>query len=190
MQNINQEEFVIAFEGETENGSQTKGIKDIFTERHYSCMHGRSVDTGVDGITMDIDLSDYVSVCRFSNLIRQVIEGFGFTESGDYDQKLFRLNDDGKWERAQPVYNDFIEYVGERHSDIEAQNARFDLWVDPTKIIDRNFRMPKGGPLRHLEISVFNEWVEKGMPETLNGEVYDPKRGRIWPARPTSSHKR
>ncbi len=148
-----------------------EGVKDLFNGWHIKEMKKLRISVNEDDNTQRLNLGDYESVCRFNNLIKKCIEGYGFNPDGDYDH----LKNEQK--------ADFLKVL-ERLSPNSKEDdipEEFEQYINVNNIIDRNFRMPpmsvpkgeyKARPLSHEAITAFNKWVENGMLEHEGGEPY------------------
>lgn len=121
-------------------------IKDIFMNNHVHEMKKVTVTTGQGAF--GLDLHDYESVRELAQRIKIAIEGYGYQEDQDYDD--LEMN----------TRKEFIKYL--RESD--PQNDFFEKFIDRSKLTSRAMP-PYGGPLKHADITKFNDWIKAGMPE-------------------------
>ncbi len=147
------------------------GIKNIFNSWHIRKMKEVEISVNEDDDTQEMNLGNYISVCKFNKLIKKCIEGYGYNSNSSYDH----LEGDERDEFLKTLQslspNGIIEDVPEK----------FRQYINVDNVIDRNFRMPpmsiptgayRARPLTHEAITAFNDWVDNGMRENEEGEPY------------------
>lgn len=152
-------------------------IEKIFNREDFRCMDRVRIEVNDDGDRERLNLSDYNSICKMSHFIQRVIKGYGYKTDGNYDNM----------KKSDPIlFAEFVQFTNtaskQRPQDRDQDLLRkFKDYIDEGNFWPRAMPSP-GDPLRHLEITQFDQWLKRGMQETSDPESkYQGEVVPLWP---------